>query len=396
MTEQRDNKVPQIRFRGFEGEWVEIPMRKLLSFKNGYNAPKSQYGKGEKFINVLDIILNDYIAYDRIIGKVSIGPKAFTNYEVVFGDILFQRSSETREEVGQANVYLDRNKTATFGGFVIRGRPLVDFNSVFLNAALKSSRARKEITSRSGGSTRYNIGQESLEAAVLNLAPKLGEQGKIADLVMSLDRMIWLHQRKHGKLVTLKQAMLQKMFPQNGATTPEIRFKGFSGDWVEKALGDIAEIYQPKTISQYDLTETGFLVYGANGIIGRYSDYNHKREQVTVTCRGNTCGTVNFTKPNSWITGNAMVINIDANDLMDKEFLRSQLSFQDLDYLITGSGQPQITGVIKFHQVHVPEKVEQQKIGAYFRQLDSLISKHATQLEKLKQLKSACLEKMFV
>lgn len=68
-------------------------------------------------------------------------------------------------------------------------------------------------------------------------------------------------------------------------------------------LGEIARIYQPQTISSTELTEDGFLVYGANGIIGKYKEYNHKTEQICITCRGNTCGMVNYTKPMSWITG---------------------------------------------------------------------------------------------
>ena len=76
-------------------------------------------------------------------------------------------------------------------------------------------------------------------------------------------------------------------------------------------LQDIADIYQPQTIASVDLTEDGYLVYGANGVIGKYHLYNHEKEQICITCRGNTCGTVNFTAPKSWITGNAMVINTD-------------------------------------------------------------------------------------
>ena len=236
MSEQKDRKAPQIRFAEFAADWIEMPMAKLLSFKNGYNASGEQYGTGEKFINVLDIIENDYITHDRIIGRVDISVEDFKKNEVTYGDILFQRSSETREEVGQANVYLDENKSATFGGFVIRGKPISEFDSVFFNVMLKSANVRAEITSRSGGSTRYNIGQDSLEHALVAIAPDLSEQKKIAALWMSLDRMIGLHQRKHDKLVTLKQAMLQKMFPQDDDTTPEIRFKGFDGAWNVQSL----------------------------------------------------------------------------------------------------------------------------------------------------------------
>jgi len=120
-------------------------MGELLTFKNGYNADKEQYGLGVKFINVLDIIQNDFISHGRIIRSVKIPDKDFEKNEVKYGALFFQRSSETREEVGQTNVYLDRNRSATFGGFVIRGRPLKDFDPVFFNSLLKTSNARKDI-----------------------------------------------------------------------------------------------------------------------------------------------------------------------------------------------------------------------------------------------------------
>src|SRR5690606_31586394 len=154
--------VPILRFPGVEGEWFELRLSELMSFKNGVNAAKEHYGSGHKFINVLDIIENEFITNDNIIGEVNISKSMFINNIVDYGDILFQRSSETREEVGQSNVYLDKNMPATFGGFVIRGKKIKDYNPLFLNFLLKTSVARKEITSKSGGSTRYNIGQETL------------------------------------------------------------------------------------------------------------------------------------------------------------------------------------------------------------------------------------------
>ena len=110
--------IPQVRFPEFSGEWEEKKLGEILEFKNGVNASKEQYGKGIKFINVLDILNNDFITYNNIIGKVDIDKNMLEKYAVTYGDILFQRSSETREEVGIANVYLDKENRATFGGFV--------------------------------------------------------------------------------------------------------------------------------------------------------------------------------------------------------------------------------------------------------------------------------------
>lgn len=173
MTVQTENKrKPELRFPGFDGEWEEKELGDFLSFKNGINASKEQYGRGVKFINVLDILNNDFITHDKIIGSVDIDEDTLSKNEVGYGDIVFQRSSETREEVGLANVYLDREKKATFGGFVIRGQKIENYNPVFMNFLLKTGMARKEITSKSGGSTRYNVGQKILSSVKVVLPPQ--------------------------------------------------------------------------------------------------------------------------------------------------------------------------------------------------------------------------------
>lgn len=113
-------------------------------------------------------------------------------------------------------------------------------------------------------------------------------------------------------------------------------------DFIE--LGSIAEVYQPKTITSKDVKDTGmYKVYGANGVIGYYDQYNHEKPEVAVTCRGATCGTVNYTEPQSWITGNAMVISPKNESSLDKRFLYYVLHNETIKNVISGSAQPQIT-----------------------------------------------------
>lgn len=108
-------------------------------------------------------------------------------------------------------------------------------------------------------------------------------------------------------------------------------------------LGDVCEIYQPKTITQNDLKDDGaYVVFGANGVIGRYDQFNHEFAEVIITCRGATCGTVNYSTPKAWITGNAMVVTPKADSIL-KDFLFHILKHTDLSATISGSAQPQIT-----------------------------------------------------
>jgi type I restriction enzyme M protein len=114
-------------------------------------------------------------------------------------------------------------------------------------------------------------------------------------------------------------------------------------EWPIVELGDVCELYQPKTITSSDLKADGqFVVYGANGIIGRYDQFNHEHPEVLITCRGATCGTINMSQPKSWVTGNAMVAT-PKDGRIDKSFLHSLLLGSDLSPTISGSAQPQIT-----------------------------------------------------
>ena len=135
--------------------------------------------------------------------------------------------------------------------------------------------------------------------------------------------------------------------------TGKKRLKGFDGEWKSVKLGDIANIYQPQTIGQNEMTPDGYDVYGANGIIGKYSRYNHEKSQIAVVCRGSTCGIINFTKPYSWITGNAMVINVDDNKNVNKFYLNDYLVVDDFILFNIRSGQTK-SGSIRNPQILLP------------------------------------------
>lgn len=133
--------------------------------------------------------------------------------------------------------------------------------------------------------------------------------------------------------------------------------------WDMIKLADVCEIYQPKTITSKELVKNGqYLVYGANGIIGKYSTYNHEDSEVALTCRGATCGTVNYTKPKSWITGNAMVVK-PTNNQLSKRYLYYLLESIDLSSVITGAAQPQITRTnLSAFQIPLPPLEVQEEI----------------------------------
>jgi len=170
--------------------------------------------------------------------------------------------------------------------------------------------------------------------------------------------------------------------------------------WREVALGELCRVYQPKTISTKELIEDGeFVVFGANGVIGRYDKFNHEESEVTVTCRGATCGTVNVTTPKAWITGNAMVCQPNDKDI-SKTLLALLLKSVDFTPVITGTAQPQITRTsLSPLLVNVPPLAEQERIveilEEQFSRLDSALASVKAVREKAKAFRRSLLHAAF-
>ena len=203
--------VPTLRFQEFTNPWTLMPLKKLLCFQNGINADSAKYGKGVKFISVSDILNNQYITYDCIKGMIDIDKKTMERFLVEYGDILFQRSSETFEDIGRANVYLDKEHPATFGGFVIRGKKISEYNPMFFRYLLCTPNARKQTVRMGAGAQHYNIGQDGLGKISLYF-PTIQEQQKIAGFLSAIDDRIAVQNKIIEDLKVLKKELCNDHF----------------------------------------------------------------------------------------------------------------------------------------------------------------------------------------
>ena len=174
------------------------------------NPDAKRFGRGTKFISVMDILNNQYICYDNIRASVELQDGDIETYGVDYGDILFQRSSETLEDVGRANVYLD-SKPAIFGGFVIRGKSKGNYNPLFFRYLLASPTARKRIIVKGAGAQHFNIGQDGLSKVSLDI-PRLSEQEKIGKLLQCVDARITTQNKIIEDLKKLKSAIIEKLY----------------------------------------------------------------------------------------------------------------------------------------------------------------------------------------
>ena len=227
--------------------------------------------------------------------------------------------------------------------------------------------------------------------------PAVEEQAAISRLLDYLDDLITLHQRKYDKLVVFKKSMLEKMFPKDGESVPEIRFAGFTDPWEQRKLGELSSEFQSGDfISAEKILASGpYPVYGGNGLRGYAKRYNHDGFYALIGRQGALCGNVNTAVGKAYFTEHAVAIK--ANSLHDTRFLVHLLRCMDLGQYSGQSAQPGLAvGVLKEVETTVPSKVEQQAIGSFFSRLDDLITLHQRKLELLRNIKKSLLDKMFV
>lgn len=269
-------------------------------------------------------------------------------------------------------------------------KKIVDFHFKVKSSAIKILKAQNSVTTKfifgamsnlkfeTSSHKRYYISEYQYSDISI---PDLAEQERIVGVLEVWDDYLEKLERK----IELKNKMLlgvsQSIF-------------GNKKHWDDSRLGLVAECYQPKNAEANIIDENGaFWLYGANGRISRVSDFNHEMEQIIVSCRG-TCGTVNITEPKSWINGNAMVINTDNKEVVDKKFLYYYLKNDNLRYLITGSGIPQITGNIKKHKINLPNLSEQKQITEILTTCDNEIATLKSKKHQIQQQKKFLLKNL--
>ena len=253
--------VPHLRFPEFSGEWEEHTLSEYLEFKNGLNPDAKRIGNGLPFISVMDVLSEGVIRYDNIRGKVDATEKEIECFGVKNGDILFQRSSETLEDVGRANVYMD-DRTAIYGGFVIRGKKIGNYDPMFFKFLLATPLARKSTCRMGAGAQHFNIGQEGLSKISL-FFPHIEEQRKIAGFLSLIDKRIATQNKIIEDLKLLRDAISDAMFCTPKQSAPRKRIKGFYSDWQKVHLKDIcSRVSQKNTNGRCDLVLTIAAKYG--------------------------------------------------------------------------------------------------------------------------------------
>jgi len=294
-------------------------------------------------------------------------------------DVIIPCSGETAEDIAAARCVLNGNILLGGDLNIIR---FYGYDGSFMSYQLNGKRKYDIAKVAQGVSVVHLYGEHLREVKTFN--PCLEEQKKVAKLLSLLDERISTQNKIIDKLQSLIKGIRVHLTQQ------------VDGDIVY--LSEIAQIYQPQTISLAEFTEEGYLVYGANGVIGKYREYNHQTEQICITCRGNTCGVVNYTQPKSWITGNAMVINTDdSKEKIFKRYLYHYLSAYNFNSIISGSGQPQIVrSPLEKLRIALPTMQQQKSIAKTLDKFQEKIDANTYALNLYLRQKQYLLSQIFI
>ena len=398
MTKKTD--TPAIRFKGFSDTWEQRKLGEVGETYTGLSGKsKDDFGHGSgKFITYMNVFSNP-VASPNMTEAIEIDD---SQNKVRFGDVLFTTSSETPAEVGMSSVWLENAENTYLNSFCFGYRPTAEFNPYYLAYMLRSSSMRKKIIFLAQGISRYNISKNKMMDIEMPI-PSIDEQKQIGEYFANLDRLITLHQRKYEKLHNIKKSMLEKMFPKNGSNVPEIRFKGFTEAWEQRKVSELFKVTRGYVLAA-TLTEPAktdempYPVYSSqtkdNGLMGYYKDYLYE-DAITWTTDGANAGTVNYRAGKFYCTNVCGV-------LLSNEVTANQMIAEALNNVAKGYvsyvGNPKLmNNVMADIEIMIPTHAEErEKLSVFFRNLDTLITLHQRELEKLQNIKKSMLEKMFV
>ncbi|MEW7873400.1 restriction endonuclease subunit S [Bacillus velezensis] len=412
-----NKRVPEVRFAGFIGNWEERKLGDLADFSKG-----SGYSKGDLTDKGKPIILYGrlYTKYETVIDCVDTFTIEKKKSVLSKGnEVIIPSSGETAEDISRASAV--SRSGIILGGDLNIVHPFNVIDPVFLALTISNGKQQKELSRRAQGKSVVHLHNSDLKGVNL-LFPIKEEQTKIGNFFKQLDDTIALHQQELTTLKQTKQGFLQKMFPKEGKSVPEVRFSGFTGDWEQRKLREM--LAEPVTDGPHEtpkLEESGIPFISVDAIVDNQIDFDRKRgyiseetdelyskkyrpqyHDVFLVKSGSTVGKTAIVETkqrfNIWSPLAAMRVG----EVSDPYFLYFLLQTRKMQNQVkdkASSGtQPNLgmRELEKFHTQITPNLEEQKKIGAFFQQLDNLITLHQRELEALKKTKKAFLQKMFV
>ena len=410
MTEKR--KSPALRFRGYTDDWEQRKLSHFLDVSSEKNTD-NLYTKDDVLSVSGDFgVINQIEFQGRSFAGASV-----SNYGVVHtGDVVYTKSPLKANPYGiiKANKGKTGIVSVLYGVYHTRENANADFIQMYFEQDTRLNNYLRPLVNKGAKNTLLISDTDALEGEVC-LAPTFDEQKTIGQFFDTLDNLITLHQRKLEKLKLVKKSMLEKMFPKNGSSVPEIRFNGFTDDWEQRKAIDIADYSKGNGYSKGDLTDAGtpIILYGRlytkyqfaisevdtfavprNGAV--YSQGN----EVIVPASGETAEDIARA---SAVEKSGVLLGGDLNILRPFDFINPLFLA-----LAISNGEPQKElakkaqgkSVVHIHNTDIqevtiayPSRTEQDRIVSVFRQLDNLITLHQRKLKKLQVSENRCFRR---
>lgn len=402
-------KKPEIRFKGFTDDWEQRKLEDIAKRVQGndgrMNLPTLTISAAVGWMNQLDRF------YGNIAGKEQ------QNYTLLHrGDLSYNHGNSKLAKYGTVfslQSYEEALVPRVYHSFRMINSS-ADFIEYYFATRLMDRELSKLISSGARMDGLLNISYDEFVGMTMKL-PSIEEQNKIAGYFRKVNSLIALHQRKLNKLKNVKKSMLEKMFPQNGEKEPQIRFCGFNSTWEQRKVSEIGNVVTGSTpqtsisdnyggeflfVSPADIQGNRYVDKTITTLKKRGFDQGRKirAEASLFVSIGSTIGKVAQTSQES--VTNQQINAVEPYDNFDDDFIFSSL--ENISGSIKAIASNQAVPIVNkttFGETDIPvpsEIVEQKEIGTYFKQIDSIITLYQRKLEKLKKIKKAMLEKMFV
>lgn len=403
MTKEKA-KEPQLRFKGFTDAWEQRKLGETLAeLKSGLSRMLSDVDIGLPVVRANNINEGQFDMRSDVKYWYQNDPQGAKteNYLVKEGDILINFINSEAKMGTATIVQSELERETIYTTNILKAQTNDDYDNNFWFALTLTNDYKNDIKRI----TKPAVNQASFTTVdfkeLIYYFPSFGEQRKIGECFKNLDHLITLHQRKCDLLSKAKKTLLQKMFPKNGETTPEIRFKRFMDVWEQRKVKNVADRYDNLRVPiAANLRVAGSIpYYGANGIQDYVEGFTHDGEFVLVAEDGaNDLKNypVKYVKGRIWVNNHAHVLKGKTN-ICNNRFLACSISQAEIESLLVGGGRAKLNADTMMNiTLSLPTLEEQDQIGGFFQRLDHLITLHQHELEKLQNIKKSCLKMMFV
>lgn len=389
-------KEPKIRFKGFQGEWEETTFgNRLLSIQTGTNLLGSTDNKGIPLLKMGNI-QRGYFSFDKL-ERLDESVTPAVNCIAKYGDFYYN-TRNTLELVGKGATWMQKKGIFAFNSNIARCS-LDGVNTIFFNYLYNTRNVIKQVQARAKGTTSVAaVYQRDLDSIEFSL-PSVDEQKALGSFFQHLDSLIQSTTKKIESLKQVKAASLQSMFPQEGETTPRVRFKGFEGEWEECLLKDkVNNITTGKLDANAMVPNGKYRFYTCGKEYFKIDKYAFDDEALLISGNGENVGYIHYYngKFNAY-QRTYVLTSFTLNVFYLEHYLKARLSIRiNKEKSVANTPYIKMDTISDMNVLYPNDIAEQRAIASYFTTLDRQITLQTQRLEKLKQIKAACLDKMFV